>query len=362
MLRKIPLKFLIGISIFLFAILIGILTSMLIQKPKPIMPKLEASSEASISDALLLNTNLKKALNVYKEISLKQIKTDTIAANEIWLVPNGMSIPNYMLRASREIERCNGKVHWMKEIRDGRAVFKYEGEQGIYPITEIRIVDSVWLPNSSKLALILAVKEQNKILENNPELLEKLNFAYSLLIPSSRPELLEAAKKLNANIIPWVPMESSEFRYAPEKRNQIPLGITNEKELSLILDEKLKNFDNVSGFASLYGEDFLVHAASVDIFGNVLRSKNLWFLDLTVRKTASLSRDECAKKELKCRKDYVEAKSETQINNALRTARIRGSEILVFELTEKNINLLKNLQSVAAKQGTKLTAAEEVFR
>jgi polysaccharide deacetylase 2 family uncharacterized protein YibQ len=362
MLSKIPLKFLIRAAIFLFAVLIATGIFKTLKKKEDIMSTQEVASEGSISNALLLNTNLKKTLNVYKEITLRQARADTITANEIWLVPNGMSIPNYMLLASREIEKSNGKVLWMREIKEGRALLKYEGEQGVYPLAEIRIVDSIWLPNSSKLAVILAVKEQNKILKSNPELLDKLNFTYSLLVPSSRPELLDAAKKINANIIPWIPMESSEFMYGTEKKNQIPLGITNEKELAAILDDRLKNFENVSGFASLYGKDFFVHPASVDIFGNVLRSKKLWFLDLTARGTASLSPNECAKKELKCNKSHLEAESEAQIRSALKTARIRGSAVLVFALTEASINLLENLPDLAAKQGTTLTAAEDAFK
>jgi hypothetical protein len=153
MLHNIPLKFLIGMAVFLIAVLLGIGLGMGFgKKSKPQEPVLEAS----ISDALLLNKNLKNVLNVHKEITPKIPKTDTNAVGEIWLVPNGMSIPNYMLRAYKEIERCKGKIHLMKEIRNGRAaLLKYEGEQGIYPLTEIRIIDSLWQPNSSKLAVVL---------------------------------------------------------------------------------------------------------------------------------------------------------------------------------------------------------------
>ncbi|MDR2732411.1 MAG: divergent polysaccharide deacetylase family protein, partial [Fibromonadaceae bacterium] len=237
---------------------------------------------------------------------------------------------------------------------------KYEGEQGIYPLIEVRMVDSVWLPNSSKLAVVLAVREQNKLLKSKPELLEKLNFKYSLLIPSSRPELLEAGKKLNTNIIPWIPMESSENIYSIEKRNQIPIGIS-EKELSRRLDEVLKRFDNANGFASFNGEDFLVHPASVEKFVNVLFSKKLWFWDLSKRGNSSLSRDACSKKELRCHKDYLEAESNAKITNILREARKSGRAILLFELTEKSIELLKNLPEMAENQGTGLVYAEEVF-
>jgi polysaccharide deacetylase 2 family uncharacterized protein YibQ len=320
----------------------------------------ESAQEVSISDALLLDKNLKNVLNVRKEIMLKQSKNDSFSVGEVWLVPNGMSIPNYMLRASREIERCKGKIHWMREIRDGRAaLLKYEGEQGIYPLTEIRIIDTLWMPQSSKLAVVLAIKEQDQLLKNKPELLQELGFAYSLLVPSSRLEFLEAAKKLNANIIPRIPMEGK-IVYNTEKKEQIPIGIS-EKELSAKLDEVLKNFDNASGFASFYGEDFLVHPASVETFGNVLRSKNLWFWDLSKRGIASLSRSECPKKGIRCRKDYLDAESEDQIKKALRAARINGDAILLFELTEKSIELLKKLPDMAEKQGTTLTIAEEVF-
>jgi polysaccharide deacetylase 2 family uncharacterized protein YibQ len=320
----------------------------------------EPMQEASISDALLLNKNLKSVLNVHKEIALKQTRNDSFAVGEVWLVPNGMSIPNYMLRASREIERCNGKIHWMREIRDGRAaLLKYEGMQGVYPLTEIRIIDTLWTPKSSKLAVVLAVKEQDQLLKNKPELLQNLGYPYSLLIPSSRMEFLEAGKKLNANIIPRIPLEGK-IVYSMEKKEQIPIGIS-EKELTAKLDEVLKNFDNASGFASFYGEDFMVHPASVETFGNVLRSKNLWFWDLSKRGIASLSRSECPKKGLRCRKDYLDAESEEQIKKALRDARRNGNAILLFELTEKSIELLKKLPDMAEKQGTTLTIAEEVF-
>jgi len=316
--------------------------------------------EASISDALLLNKNLKKVLNVHKEITPKT--QDTNAVGEIWLVPNGMSIPNYMLRAAREIERCKGKVHSMKEIRNGRAaILKYEGEQGIYPLTEIRIMDSLWLPNSSKLAVVLAVREQNKILKDKPEILDKLNFTYNLMILSSRPEHLDAGKKLNANIIPWIPMESSENLYSVEKRNQISIGLANEKELAKKLDNILKPFDNPSGFAAFNGEDFLIHPASVEMLVNTLLLKKLWFWDLSKRGTASLAPPECLKKELRCRKDYLDIETEEQIKKTLRTARTYGSAILLFELTEKSVALLEKLPDLAEKQGTKLALAEEVF-
>jgi len=334
----------------------GILTVILL-----IIAAEETPAQPSISDALLITKNLKTALNVHKEMVNKYTKIDSMIGSEIWFVPNGMSIPNYMLRASREVERCNGKIHWMRQISGNRAQFKYEGEQGIYPIAEIRVIDTLWLPNSSKLAVVLAAKEQNSILKNKPELLRKLNFNYSLLIPSSRPELLAAGKKINANMVPWIPMESREMVYESEKRNQISIGIANEKELSRILDASLKKFDNAKGFAALYGEDFLAHQASMENFGKVLQSKNLWFWDLTKRGSATLTVNECKKRDIKHRKDYLDAESPDLIKNVLRTARKKGDAILLFELSEKSIELLKDLPFMVEKQGTKLVFAEEVF-
>ena len=228
-------------------------------------------------------------------------------------------------------------------------------------MTEIRIIDSLWQPNSSKLAVVLAVRERNRLLNNKPDVLDRLTFTYNLLVPVSRPELLDAAKKLNVNIIPWIPMESRENIYNAEKKFQIPLGLANEKELAKRLEKILKQFDNPSGFAAFNGEDFLVHPASVEMLGNTLLSKKMWFWDLSKRGIASLSPMECLKKELRCRKDYLETESEEQIKKTLRTARTYGSAILLFELTEKSITLLEKLPSMAEKQGTRLTFAEEVF-
>jgi polysaccharide deacetylase 2 family uncharacterized protein YibQ len=327
------------------------------------MVAIAVAQEASMSDALLINKNLKAALNVNKEfVNKKSAKADSLAASEIWFVPNGMSIPNYMLRAAREIQRCNGKVHWMREIRGGKAaLLKYEGEQGVYPLAEIRIIDSLWLPNSSKLAVVLAAREQNTLLKNKPELLEALNFSYSILIPSSRESLLDAGKKINADIIPWVPMESRDLLYEVEKKNQIPIGIADERELGRMLDAALKKFDNVRGFAAFYGEDFLAHSASMEKLGNVLRAKNFWFWDLSKRGSATLSLNECKRAGLKCHKSNLDAESDEQIKKALRTARVNGSAILLFELSEKSIELLKKLPGLAEKQGTVLTFANEVF-
>jgi polysaccharide deacetylase 2 family uncharacterized protein YibQ len=358
--HKVLLKVCIGAATFLLILIVVCIIGIYSKKQKIAT---EPVQEASISDAVLLDMNLQNLLKVHNVTTLKNSTTDTISASKIWFVPNGISIPNYMLRAAREIERCKGKIHWMREIRNGTAaILKYEGEQGVYPLTEIRIIDSLMPPNSSKLAVILAVKEQNRILKNNPNLLEKLNFNYNLLILSSRPEFLQAAKKTSANIIPWIPMESHEIIYDMEKKNLIPLGIINQKELSEKLDEQLRKFNNVNGFAAFYGEDFLIHPASVDVFINVLLSKNLWFLDLTKKGTASLlSPSECLKKNIRCQKDVLLAESETQITNALKEARIKGKAILLFELTEKSINLLENLPAKAEKQGTGLVNAEEVF-
>jgi polysaccharide deacetylase 2 family uncharacterized protein YibQ len=370
MFQKIPLKFLVGVAFFLFVALIVLGIVRGTQKAEVVQQEQKIAQEASVSEALLLNKNLQNALNVQRVITPRPradtARVDTLAAGEIWLVPNGLSIPNYMLRASKEIERCRGKVHWMREIptRSGRAaLLKYEGEQGTYPLTEIRIVDTLWLPNSSKLAVVLAVREQNRMLRSNPEALGKLDFAYNLLIPSSRPELLEAGKKTGANIIPWIPMESrAGMIYSIEKKVQIPLGVSNEKELIARLDGHLRRFNNVSGFAALHGEDFLIHQASVDLLENVLLAKNMWFWDLTARGTASLlPPDECARKGLRCRKNLLEAESESQVRKALELARQNGRAILLFELTERSISLLENLQDMAKKQGTNLVSAEEVF-
>jgi len=365
MLHKIPLKVLIGAAVFLFVVLLG--TGLAIgkknakQEPRGLEPK----QEAGTSNALFLNENLKKTLNVHKEITFPSSKTDTNIASEIWLVPNGISIPNYMLRAFREIERHNGKVHWMREIKSGRALIKYESEQGVYPLLEIRVTETLWQPNSSKLAVVLAAKEQNKVLKNNPEILEKLGYTYNLLILSSRPEHLEVGKKANANIIPWVPMESrAEMVYLAEKKNQIPIGITNEKELTKKLYEQLKKFGKANGFAAFNGEDFLIHPASVEVLEKVLREKNLWFWDLSKSGTASLlSPEECVKKDIRCRRNNLDIYEEfnEQVNKALRTARKNGKAILLFELTEKNIELLKKLPDMAEAQGTGLVHAGEVF-
>jgi len=269
----IRIRFLIGGAIFLFLVLICIVLTQ--GKKMEVVIQEEPEQEASLSDALLLNKNLKSILNVHKVIPQKP-KNDTLTASEIWLVPNGMSIPNYMLRASKEIQRCRGKIHWMKEIKNNRALLKYEGEQGMYPLTEIRIIDTLWLPGSSKLAVVLAAREKNTLLKNKPELLENLNFTYNLLIPSSRPELLEIGKKTNANLIPWIPMESGKNIYSQEKISQIKIG-TNEKDLALKLDEALKKFNNAKGFAAFNGEDFLTHAASLNVLEMCLWKKNYGF-------------------------------------------------------------------------------------
>jgi len=89
--------------------------------------------------------------------------------------------------------------------------------------------------------------------------------------------------------------------------------------------------------------------------------KKLWFWDLTQRTSASLSYNECTKKNIRFRKDYLEAETEAQVTNALETARKNGRTVLLFELTEKSIDLLKNLPELAEKQGTKLSLADEVF-
>jgi len=348
MLHRIPLKVLIIAAVILLAVLI-----MLNLRTKTIISQ-EPVPEANECDVLFLNENLKKSLNVHREI-----RRSTNAAEEIWLVPNGISIPNYMLRAAREIERCKGKVLEMKEIKNGRALLKYESEQGIYPLTEIRVIDTLFLPSSSKLAVVLAVREKNQILKDKPELLKTLNFTYNLLIPSSREELLDAGRNLNANIIPWVPMENC--YYATDKRNQISLGLTTEKEIAVRLDEHLKKFDNPSGFAAFYGEDFLSQRASVEMLGNVLLSKKMWFWDLTKRGTHSLSEKVCEEKELRCKKNILDAASDALIKSSLRTALREGKAILLFELAEKNIALLENLKDLAEKQGTDLVRAEEVF-
>jgi polysaccharide deacetylase 2 family uncharacterized protein YibQ len=250
----------------------------------------------------------------------------------------------------------------MREIRGGKAaLLKYEGEQGVYPLAEIRVIDTLWLPNSSKLAVVLAAREQNTLLKNKPELLEKLNFNYSLLIPSSRQSLLDVGKKINADIIPWIPMESRDLLYEAEKKEQIPIGIAGERELERRLDAALKKYGSANGFAAFYGEDFLAHSASMEKLSKVLLAKNLWFWDLSKRGSATLSLGECKKMGLKCHKSHLDAESDEQIRRALRTARINGSAILLFELSEKSIELLKKLPELAEKQGTSLTFANEVF-
>ncbi len=55
----------------------------------------------------------------------------------------------------------------------------------------------------------------------------------------------------------------------------------------------------------------------------LLKAKKMWFWDLSKRGVATITLNECAKKELKCRKNYLEAESQSQIVSALRTARKR---------------------------------------
>jgi polysaccharide deacetylase 2 family uncharacterized protein YibQ len=156
-------------------------------------------------------------------------------------------------------------------------------------------------------------------------------------------------------------MESREMVFDAEKKNRISISISDEKELAKKIDATLKRYDNANGFAAFYGEDFLAHQASMEKFGNVLKTKKIWFWDLSKRGSATLTNGECKKKGLRCRRSNLDASSEEEITKALRTARIRGNNILLFELNEKSIELLKNLPSLAEKQGTSLTFADEVF-
>ncbi|GHV15920.1 hypothetical protein AGMMS49938_15230 [Fibrobacterales bacterium] len=299
------------------------------------------------SDSLLLEEALKRELGVEKVWELKSSVSDSAKPKAVWLVRNGMSIPNYMLRAKIEIERRGGQVLWMRANGERSALLKYMGIQGVYPIVEIRIDDNLWLANSSKLAVIFFVYENDKILQGKSELLKKLNFQYNLLVNASDKKNISAGEKLNVNVLPYIYM------------NRVSKSIKNEDKLDERINELLADggIKEVHGFAAYNGVDYLNHQASVERLTNVLKKRDWWFMDLSEQKT--VAQDNCDKKNLECYRRRLEKESEGLLNSALRQAKKSGSALLLLPLRESSIELVGDLTVQAKKQGTEIIEMTE---
>lgn len=283
---------------------------------------------------------------------------------EVWLLGKGVSLPNYLLRAQRHLEKEGGKVLKMEEVfsrNSSSVLFDFVAPFADTFRVELQ-TDESFLDSTSKLAIgFLASSNLSQFTQD----LNKLTYPYSLFVtPSDKEALKPGLEALSAHeTVLWIPMESK-LKLSKEIQNVIYIHLT-ESDIQDIMAKAFAEFPEASGVASRFGDRAVEQKALLRAVFSQIQRRNLWFMDLSDNRY-SKSDEACQEIGLECLTPAVfnpdRMKHAEYVANALKRARRAGSGIVLLPLSTATFDALENIEAVADSQGTKIVNLSRIFQ
>lgn len=285
---------------------------------------------------------------------------------EIWQVGQGVSLPNYLLKAQKHLNRHGGKVLAMEEV-PGPSGTTAANLDFIAPFGDtfyvaLQVADSFY-DNTSHLAIgFLAEKNWEKYSRE----LRALNYPYTLLItPSENSKKALSSEILkNGELVLWLPMEDKKL-HPKSLSNSMIFVHQSDAEIQERLEELLEYLPEVEGVASRLGNRAVEQQALLRATFSPLKKRNLWFMDLTGNRYSKVL-DVCKDVDLKCRTETPFNPSKQThalyVADVLKMAKRSGNNILILPLSEASFKALEDIEEKTNVQGTEIVSLSHIFK
>jgi len=308
------------------------------------------------TDTLPYIDQLKNSIPVIKVIPARK------SNREVWMVGKGISLPNYLLRAQKHLERQQGRVLRMEELAKPNAVnFDFRTPDGDTLQIELR-TSEIFLDSASQIAVAFMV---DTLTLASLDALNKLPFGYALLITpfQAPPSLFYDLDRLkNKELVIWLPMESYSLQENRLAQDAICIHHT-EKAIEEKIENAFSRIPNAAGVATRMGQRAVEHRNLLNALFKPISEHQRWFLDLTQNRYSKVP-EACKNFSMTCKQitPYTTKVSlEKYISDGLWSATRTGSAVLVLPLTEESLGVVKDLKEKTSVQGTEIVNLSNVI-
>lgn len=299
------------------------------------------------------------------EIPVLKVLPKKNGHREIWKVGQGVSLPNYLLRAQKHLNRYGGKVLYMEERPSASgvdfALLDFEAPFGDTFQVAIQVADSFY-DNTSQLAVGFSAGENWK---NLLPRLQKLKYPYSLLLtPGEKSGKRMPKPEKVQNPVLWLPMEDKRLQFKKQSKSMIFVH-QSDSEIQEQMESLLEELPGVEGVASKWGSRAVEQQALLRAVFAPLKQKGLWFLDLTGNRY-SKAVEVCKEMNLKCRAispfDPAHQTHANYVENILKLTKRSGNGILILPLSEASLKAVEDLEQQANAQGTEIVNLSRILK
>lgn len=299
------------------------------------------------------------------EIPVLKILPKKNGKREIWEVGQGVSLPNYLLRAQKHLNQSGGKVLHMEEKPSASdadvALLDFLAPFGDTFQVAIQVADSFY-DNTSQLAVGFSAGENWR---NFFPKLQALDYPYTLLVtPGEKPgKRSQKPEKIQEPVL-WLPMEDKKLQFKKQTKSMIFVH-QSDSEIQEQIESLLENLPNAQGVASKWGSRAVEQQALLRAVFAPLKKKGFWFLDLTGNRY-SKTLEVCKEMKLKCRSispfDPAHQTHANYVENILKLTKRSGNGILILPLSEASLKAVEDLERQANAQGTEIVNLSRIFK
>jgi len=306
--------------------------------------------EKEIKPPLPLLDTLRIVLNSQKSQKIKD-------GREVWTIGNGVPLPVYLLRAQRVVQERGGAIISMQEFTTGgrtqNANLSWKSAEGEVKNIQLKY-GSEFLEGTSQIAIAFQLNAPPD--SSVSRQLQSLGIPYTLLI---RPFQIhkDSTWKLpsldSAQYVAWIGMEPHQFPWVTPGNKPILIH-HNASDIEEIIDASKDRIPQMKGVATFMGERAMEQEKLLTTLMDILKKKNLWFLDLTGSRF-SRSQEICRKQKAHCTTAYAYDRSNQvldYLHHSLKIAGKSGKAIALVPLTAESIAAISEIIPEARLQGT----------
>lgn len=326
----------------------------------PATPSILPSDTVEV-DSISFEDGLKSALPVLKTI---KSRTRTPKRPEVWVVGNGISMPNYMLRAQQYIHSQNGAVIRMEEIH-GRlpaALLSCIDSSGNPLQVEVRIGDS-YLDSASRIGVAFMIEE---LTPATLLALTRLEFPLTLLVPpfdTSKSLFAMIDQIPNKEWVAWIPMEGRTLLDRHLGAHSIQIH-HSESDIESTIADAFRRLPEAAGVATRHGQRAVEHKPLLLATLKPIAKRKKWFWDLTGNRF-SHTNAACAELGAQCKVSapYQPHRTtlESYIQRGLYLARKSGVAAIVLPLNDESLDAMFRFKESASAQGTEIVKMSTII-
>ena len=280
------------------------------------------------------------------------------------MLGNGISIPNYMLKAQRYILSNKGTVTSMEELHGKlpSALLSCKDSTGNSLTVELRVGET-FLDSASRISVAFQV---DTLTSSSLDALSKLDFTVTLLVTpfdSSQALFAMLDQLKHKELVAWIPMESHNLLSAKLGPHSIQIH-HSESEIAETIDDAFRRMPESVGMATRLGQRAVEHKPLLDAVVKSLAARKGWFWDLSANRFSE-SMAACGELGLPCMRtspfDPDRGTMPEYIQKALNLARKSGKAAIVMPLNAEALDAIAHFKESAAAQGTEIVNISSII-